>query len=101
MPGEAFSRAFIPFSAAQIHTQPSNVGTGASAEWQAGRVAYESALALFEQGRLSEACRALFPLLEASDGRHDKPALTLAARAIEGLRSGAPTFDPVIVLEGK
>ena len=76
-------------------------GGEAPAGWLAGRDAYESALALYEQGRLSEACRALFPLLETHDGRYDKPALTLAARAIDGLRAGASAFDPVIVLEGK
>jgi adenylate cyclase len=75
-------------------------GQTATAEWLAARDAYEAALALFEAGRLSEACRALFPLLQDGDGRHDRPALTLAARAIDGLRTAAP-FDPVIALDAK
>jgi adenylate cyclase len=76
-------------------------GETAPPEWLARRDAYQEALALYEQGRLPEACRALFPLLEGADGGHDAPALILAARAIEGLRSGARPFDPVVTLEGK
>ena len=76
-------------------------GECADPAWLATRDAYESALGLFEKGQLSEACRALFPLLEDARGRHDTPALTLAARAIEFLRSPSREFDPVVTLDSK
>jgi adenylate cyclase len=76
-------------------------GETAPREWLAVRDAYQSALALFEKGQLSEACRAIFPLLDDRDGQHDKPCLILASRAIDGLKSPAHEFDPVIALESK
>jgi adenylate cyclase len=77
-------------------------GGTASDDWLRRRDAYEAALALYEQKQLSEACRSLFPLIEGPDERHDKPALTIAARAIEALRTGTvATFDPVIHLDFK
>ena len=76
-------------------------GETARPEWFIARDAYQVALALYEQGRLSEACRALFPLIEDQAGRHDKPALILAARAIDGLQSQSEAFDPVITLDSK
>jgi adenylate cyclase len=69
--------------------------------WIAFRDAYEAALALFEQGRLSEACRALFPMLDDSQGRNDQPSLILASRALDGLKSRGREFDPVIAFQAK
>jgi adenylate cyclase len=74
--------------------------TEADEGWLRRRDAYEQALRLYEQNRLSDACRALFPLLEGPEGQHDKAALTLAARAIEGIRSGVE-IDPIINLDFK
>ena len=76
-------------------------GETASDSWLAGRTAYEGALVQFETGNLSEACRSLFPLLDAAGGRHDTPSLTLAARAIENLRTASRGYDPVLTLESK
>ncbi|MDR3637620.1 MAG: adenylate/guanylate cyclase domain-containing protein [Isosphaeraceae bacterium] len=68
---------------------------------QAGHVAYENALALFERGQLSEAWSALIPLLQITRDDPDKPALALAARVIEGLRSPRSGIDPLIVFDSK
>jgi adenylate cyclase len=76
-------------------------GETARPEWILVRDAYQSALALCEQGHLSEACRALFPLLDDPEGHVDRPSLILASRAIDGLKSPAQAFDPVIILESK
>jgi adenylate cyclase len=76
-------------------------GESASPEWIAVRDAYQAALALYERGRLSEACRSLFPLLDDPDRRHDRPSLILASRAIDGLKCPTHDFDPVIALEFK
>jgi adenylate cyclase len=76
-------------------------GETAPPEWLAVRDAYQAALALYDQGHLSEACRALFPLLDDHDGHQDKPSLILASRAIEGLKSPTHAFDPVINIESK
>ncbi len=73
----------------------------AAPDWFAARDAYQTALSLFEAHRLSEACTALFPLLEDAERRHDTPALTLAARAVEARRSPLSRFDPVVTLESK
>ena len=76
-------------------------GQTAHEDWRAERDAYESALDHYEQGRLSEACRALFPLLDGRAGRFDKSALALVSRSVEALRSGTTPFDPVINLDSK
>jgi adenylate cyclase len=76
-------------------------GETADAEWNAFRDAYEEALSLCEQGRLSEACRALFPMLDDPQGRRDQPSLILASRALDGLRSRGREFDPVIAFQSK
>ncbi len=76
-------------------------GEVAPSRWTADRDAYEDALSLFEQGHLFKACRALFPLLDDAEARHDTPSLTLASKAIEHLRSPAHDFDPVFTLETK
>jgi adenylate cyclase len=69
--------------------------------WIAFRDAYESALAHFEKGHLSEACRELFPMLDDSQGRNDQPSLILASRALDGLKSRGRDFDPVIAFQAK
>lgn len=76
-------------------------GETAPADWLLERDAYEAALTQYEQGHLSEACRALFPILEVRAGRYNKAALTLVSRAVEHLRSPTPEFDPVIPLDQK
>jgi adenylate cyclase len=76
-------------------------GESATPQWLAMRDAYQAALDQFEQGHLSEACRALFPLLDDRDGHHDKPSLLLASRALDGLKSPPRAFDPVIAIETK
>jgi adenylate cyclase len=70
-------------------------------EWQSRRDAYESALTLYESSRWTEACRTLYPMLAAQEGRYDHPTLTLIGRAIECLKSNPPQFDPVINLTDK
>ena len=77
-------------------------GETAPHDWIAVRDAYEAALALFESGNLSGACRALFPLLDLNPERgQDRPSLILASRAIDGLKSTKREFEPVIVLDSK
>jgi adenylate cyclase len=76
-------------------------GETAPPDWIAFRDAYEAALALYENGNLSGACRALFPLLDDPERGQDQPALILASRAIDGLKSTTRDFDPVIVLDSK
>jgi adenylate cyclase len=76
-------------------------GESASPDWIAFRDAYEGALALCEKGQLSEACTALFPMLDGPERRHDQPSLMLASRAIAGLMSRGRDFDPVITLQAK
>jgi adenylate cyclase len=70
-------------------------------EWQFRRDLFESALALFESSRWTEACRTLYPMLAGQEGRYDLPTLTLIGRAIECLKSNPPEFDPVIHLTDK
>jgi adenylate cyclase len=70
-------------------------------DWQFRRDLYESALALYETSRWTDACRTLYPMLAGQDGRYDLPTLTLIGRAIECLKSNPPQFDPVISLTDK
>jgi adenylate cyclase len=71
----------------------------------ARRVAYEAALELYEQGRWSEACHALFPLLpaerDAPDSQYDQPTLSLLARTLECLRTHPSPFVPIVELATK
>jgi adenylate cyclase len=69
--------------------------------WASARDAYEIALSHYERGQFSEACRALFPLLDGADGHHDRPTLILAARALDGLQAPTQVFEPVFVLDTK
>ncbi len=71
------------------------------AQWFARRDLYESALASYESGQWSEACRILYPMLADHEGQRDLPTLSLIGRAIECLRSNPASFDPVIHLTDK
>jgi adenylate cyclase len=70
-------------------------------DWQFRRDLYESALALYESGSWTEACRTLYPMLAGQEGRYDLPTLSLIGRAIECLKSSPSEFDPVIHLTDK
>jgi adenylate cyclase len=72
-----------------------------SAEWLARRDAYETALALCEQGEWAEACAALYPILRGRRAGFDQPSLALLARASECLRSPPETAYDVIELSHK
>jgi adenylate cyclase len=76
-------------------------GESASPDWQSRRETYERALALFETGKWSEACQALFPLLNGENGAYDLPSLTLLGRAVECLKSPPAHFDPILELKSK
>jgi adenylate cyclase len=73
----------------------------ASPDWLARRESYERALALYEAGRWSEACQALYPLLNTDSGSYDLPGLTLLSRAVECLKAPPLVFDPVFELRSK
>jgi adenylate cyclase len=73
----------------------------ASAEWQSRRESYERALGLYETGSWSEACQALFPLLNKGEGTYDLPSLTLLGRAVECLKAPPSHFDPILELKSK
>ena len=73
----------------------------ASADWRSRRESYERALALYESGKWSEACQALFPLLNGGEGTYDLPSLTLLGRAIECLKAPPSSFDPILELRSK
>ena len=73
----------------------------ASAEWQAQRDAYETALALFEAGQWPACCRAIYPLLSMQEGHYDISCLNLLTRSIECLRIPPKSFDPVIEFTAK
>ena len=62
---------------------------------------YERALALYEAGKWSEACQAVFPILIGESGDYDVPSLTLLGRAVECLKSPPASFDPVLELKSK
>jgi len=72
-----------------------------SSAWQARRETYEHALALYENGKWSEACQALFPLLTRASGTYDLPSLTLLGRAVECIKAPPSHFDPVLELKSK
>ena len=67
-------------------------------EWCDHRDAFENALAHFEAGRWSEACRLLAALL-TSDGDYDIPSLQLLSRSVECLRSNPESFDPSLTIQ--
>ena len=65
--------------------------------WLAYRDAYESALAMFEAGRLPEAHQALRSLLEACrTGDDDIPVRLLLERVSDYLNNPPATFDPAL-----
>ncbi len=70
----------------------------ATPSWLERRDTFESALAHFEAGRWSEACRLLAGLLSA-DADYDIPGLQLLARSVECLRSRPEPFDPAIAIQ--
>jgi adenylate cyclase len=72
-----------------------------SPDWRARRESYERALALYEVGRWSEACQALYPLLNTDSGSYDLPGLTLLSKAVECLKAPPSLFDPVFELRSK
>jgi len=72
-----------------------------SSDWQSRRETYEHALALYETGKWSEACQALFPLLTRASGTYDLPSLTLLGRAVECIKAPPSHFDPVLELKSK
>lgn len=69
--------------------------------WASRRESYEAALTLFESGKWSEACKALYPLLAGQEKCYDLPSLTLIGRAIECLKTNPSVFDPVVALHDK
>jgi adenylate cyclase len=73
----------------------------ASIDWQSRCESYERALALYESGKWSEACQALFPLLNGAEGSYDLPSLTLLGRAVECLKAPPSGFDPILELKSK
>jgi adenylate cyclase len=73
----------------------------AAPEWQSRRESYERALALYETGKWSDACQALFPLLNGGKGTYDLPSLTLLGRAVECLKAPPSCFDPILELKSK
>jgi adenylate cyclase len=85
-------------NAVQLYELPSEAP---SAEWMRRRDAYEAALALFEEQKLAEACRALNALLVGQGEQYDVPLFNLLARAVEELRAPSPSFDPAWTLSRK
>ncbi|HEX5271592.1 MAG TPA: adenylate/guanylate cyclase domain-containing protein [Gemmataceae bacterium] len=72
-----------------------------SPEWLRRRDAYEAALALFEEQKLAEACRALNALLVGQGELYDIPVFNLLARAVEHLRAPSQSFDSTWTLTSK
>lgn len=68
----------------------------ASAEWNARRDMFETALDQYESGRWSESCRTIYPLLADDAGQYDVPSLSLLSRAVECLKIAPKSFDPVV-----
>lgn len=63
-------------------------------EWQGHSQTYEMALAHYEAGRWTEACRLLMPLV-AENTYSDVPSLTLMEKCLACLKAPPETFDPV------
>jgi adenylate cyclase len=72
----------------------------ASEEWLSWRATYEKGLAQYESGAWVEACGTFHSLLVGRP-EHDRPTLTLLARATQALKEPPEHFDPVIDLEQK
>jgi adenylate cyclase len=70
-------------------------------DWYNRRDAYERALLLYETGKWSEACQALYPVIAEAKEHYDVPSLTLIGRAVECLRQPPAAFDAVIDLKSK
>ncbi len=68
--------------------------------WLDWRATYEKGLAQYEAGQLVEACSTLYTLLVGRRD-HDRPTLTLLARATQALTESPEHFDPVIDLDRK
>ncbi|HEY7422700.1 MAG TPA: adenylate/guanylate cyclase domain-containing protein [Gemmataceae bacterium] len=68
--------------------------------WLDWRATYEKGLAQYEAGDWVEACGTLYTLL-VGQHEHDRPTLTLLARATQALKEPPEHFDPVIDLDRK
>jgi adenylate cyclase len=68
--------------------------------WLDWRATYEKGLTQYEAGQLVEACSTLYKLLLGCRD-HDRPTLTLLARATQALTEPPEHFDPVIDLDRK
>ncbi|HEY7315386.1 MAG TPA: adenylate/guanylate cyclase domain-containing protein [Gemmataceae bacterium] len=68
--------------------------------WLDWRATYEKGLAQYEAGEWVEACGTLHTLL-VGRREHDRPTLTLLARATQALKEPPEHFDPVIDLDRK
>ncbi len=77
------------------------LAVSASAEWQARRDMFETALGQFEAGRWSECCQTIYPLLADHAGQYDVPSLGLLSRAVECLKIAPQVFDPVVEFHQK
>jgi len=80
-----------PVSLHELH------GTSAAPEWLAFRDAYESALALFEAGKWTEACQALGPLTDPT-AAPDLATINLMRQAWQCRASMPASFDAVLDL---
>jgi adenylate cyclase len=70
-------------------------------EWLRRRDAYEAALALFEDQKLSAACREIYSLLASQGEQLDIPSLNIASRAVEYQKSPPESFDSTWMLTSK
>jgi adenylate cyclase len=78
----------------ELHSETASNG------WLDWRATYEKGLAEYEAGELVEACGTLHRLL-LGQPEHDRPCLTLLARAAQALTEPPEHFDPVIDLQRK
>jgi adenylate cyclase len=78
----------------ELHSETASNG------WLDWRATYEKGLAEYEAGKLVEACGTLHCLL-LGQSQHDRPTLTLLARATQALTEPPDHFDPVIDLDRK
>jgi adenylate cyclase len=73
----------------------------ASTDWLRRRNAFEAALKLYEAGRFSEVCRALYPILATQSGDFDVPSLDLVNRATQCIKTPPSNFEPIVDLASK
>jgi adenylate cyclase len=73
----------------------------ATPEWLRARDIYEAALAQYEAGQWAACGRSLYTLFAEQENNFDIPYLTLAARALECLKSPPKNFEPILDLSGK